>query len=130
MRRANKLVEFSAKVGAEIRFAVLTADLSVLAIQGLFSAAGRPIGVFKASGGAKLNEGAILGGFRALLDPDAVRRVRAKLVDDFAKNGGLRQHPNLILDYGGLSEFTEAAGGFAGRVPVIGKGVQAVRPHV
>ena len=130
LRRANKLVEFSAGLGAQIRFAVLTADLSVLAIQGLFSAAGRPIGVFKAAGGAKLSEGAILGGLKALLDPDAVRGVRAKLVDDFAKNGGLTKHPNLILGLRWAFRVHRSHRFVLGTHPSGGTWYRTVRPHV
>ena len=118
LRRANKLVEKSAELGGHIRFAVLTADLSVLAIQGLFSWAGRPIA------GAKPFAQAIKGGMKSLTDPAAVQRTRAGLVDDFAKEGGIERHPNLIIDYGGLSEFTEAAGGWVGSIPKLGPGLE------
>ena len=125
LREANKWVRAAAVGGAEVRLAVLTADLSIFTIQGLQSWASRPFGMIagprvKGFKGIKVTEGAILGGLRALLDPVAVRKVRAKLVDDFAQRGGHTIHPNLILDYGGYSEFTEATQGLIRRIPVAG----------
>ena len=122
LRRADIGTQTLAKVGAYQRFLILTADLSVLAIQGLFAWAGRPV----AGTGPFID--AARSGLRALRDPEAVHQVRATLVDEFAQRGGFEKHPNLIIDYGGPSEFTEAAGGLSGTVEGVSRRVEAMQP--
>ena len=50
--------------------------------------------------------------------------MRASRIAEFAEDGGFDRHPKLILDYGGMSEFTEARTGLISRIPVIGAGLQ------
>ena len=118
LREANVLVQRGAKISGALRFLQLTADTSVLVIQGLTSWASRPL----ATGRPFVR--AAREGLQALKNPDGIRQARAAAIDDFARNGGFERHPNLITDYGGFSEFTEAAGGFAGRIPIAGEGFQ------
>ena len=126
LTRANTAIQALAKAGANIRFLVLTLDLSMLTIQGLASFASRPlaiprlklpkVGVKVGDKEAKEVSQSVWYGLKAMLDPDEVRQVRAAIIDEFAQRGGFERHPTLVLDYGGFSELTEAAGGLAGRL--------------
>ena len=118
LREANKILNAASRASSTMRFLQLTADTSIFVIQGLQSWGSRPIATARPFAKAGLQ------GLHALKDPETVRRARAAAIDDFAQRGGFEKHPNLIVDYGGFSEFTEAAGGAVGRIPVAGEGLQ------
>ena len=143
LRQANKLVAAAGKVSAQIRFAILTADLSVLTIQGLLAWSGHPLkatlpGLKAAAGGMRtlgdpkgavksLMSGEGLGdALKVLTDYKAVGQTRASIIDDFAQGGGFTRHPKLIVDYGGLSEFTEGAAGLSAIAKAAEAGVRKI----
>ena len=102
-RRFDSLLNVTSQVSAAIRFQILTLDTSFATIQGLAALASHPTHWRPfAKALAEVLQGA--------WDPDALRLLRAAKIDDFASRGGLERHPKAILDFGGFSEYTEAAG--------------------
>ena len=103
LMEANRAVQIAAKVGALQRFGILTLDFSIFTIQSLALLSSRPIaGLGRFGRNAQTT-------LKGLLKPDGLIAARSARIDDFARDGGFARHPKLILDYGGLSEFTEAA---------------------
>ena len=120
LQEANVLLRTAAKVGSEIRFAVLTMDASVFTMQALLPMLAHP-GWTAKSGVLKDLPKAL---WESLAHPDDARQARASLIAEFAADGGYAKHPGMITDYSGYSEFTEASGGVLGRLPVAGEGLQ------
>ena len=125
LMEANRAVQIAAKVGALQRFGILTLDFSIFTIQSLALLGTDPI---RGLGRFRRNAQTTLKG---LANPDGLIAARSAKIDDFARDGGFARHPKLILDYGGLSEFTEAAemfdrlsqipGEAVGRIPRVGE---------
>ena len=118
LEQADIVTRVAGKVGSEVRFAVLTMDASVFFIQGGAAMLANPGKTVQSGLLTELPKEFA----RSFLDPEGAKQARAAMVAQFAQRGGYAQHPELITDYGGFSEFTEAAGGLIGRTPIIGEG--------